>query len=148
MAEYEFDLPLKSSPEILAERDKLADEACRALTQAGIPVHRVELGGGPEGRPGAEVHMEATPGGRVVVDWNTGVELTTAAVKLLEGALLEGGRFDPANQPFALRHHSTVRVHMRDALLGILTSAGFDVEVADEDDYGAPVLFVNSFRRP
>ncbi|MEU9184119.1 hypothetical protein AB0D14_06035 [Streptomyces sp. NPDC048484] len=133
MTKQEFDLPPKASPDVIAQRNALADQACRALAQAGIPVHRIALGGESEGRPGAEVHVDPLADGGVLVEWNTGAELTTAALKIPPGEL------DPSNLPYAIRHYETVHTCMRAALLGILASARFHVEEADGHTYGAAV---------
>ncbi|MFB7493773.1 hypothetical protein ACFC09_03545 [Streptomyces sp. NPDC056161] len=139
MTEHGFDLPPKAPPDVLAQRDALAEEACRALARAGIPVHRGDLGGEFEGRPGAEVQVDPLAVGGVLVEWNTEAELTTAAVNLLAGGV------DPSDLPHAIRHYETVHSCMRDALLGILTSAGFQVEKADGHTYGTAV-FVKGFQ--
>ncbi|WP_409062442.1 hypothetical protein [Streptomyces sp. SYP-A7185] len=139
MAEHEVDLT--ASPEVLAQRNQLAEETCRSLAQAGIPVHRSGPGGGPQEMPGAEVHVESAADGGVLVEWNTGEELTTTAASLLEGGV------DPSNPRYALRHYSTVHVCMRDALLKILASAGFTVEEADPHSYGDAVI-VHRFHQP
>ncbi|MGW6274425.1 hypothetical protein [Streptomyces sp. NPDC055060] len=122
MAEYGFERSPTASPEVLAQRTALAEEACRSLTLAGFPVHRSGLGGGFEDMPGVEVHVESVADGSVLVEWKTGEELTTTAVTLLEAGV------DPSHPPCALRHYSTVHACMREALLRILASAGFDAE--------------------
>ncbi|MFD9006585.1 hypothetical protein ACFV0T_37535 [Streptomyces sp. NPDC059582] len=139
MTEHGFDLPPKAPPDVIAQRDALADEACRALAQAGIPVYRVGLGAEPEGRPGAEVHVDPLVIGGVLVEWNTEAELATDAVNALAGGV------DPSDLPYAIRHYETVQVCMRDALLGILASAGFQAEKADGHTYGTAV-FVEGFQ--
>jgi hypothetical protein len=139
MTEHRFDLPPKAPPEVIAQRDALAEEACRALAQAGIPVYRGDLGGESEGRPGAEVHVDPLVIGGVLVEWNTEAELATAAVNLLEGGV------DPSDLPYALRHSGTIHACMRDALLGILVSAGFQAKKADGRTYGTSV-FVTGFQ--
>ncbi|MGH4036063.1 hypothetical protein ACQB60_45020 [Actinomycetota bacterium Odt1-20B] len=72
MTKYEFDLPSKASPEVLAQRNALAEEACRSLVHAGFPVHRSGLGGDSEEMPGSEVHVESVADGGVLVEWNAG----------------------------------------------------------------------------
>ncbi|MEV0218638.1 hypothetical protein [Streptomyces sp. NPDC050704] len=113
--------------------EELADEACHALAQAGIPVYRGGLGGESEGRPGAEVHVNPLADGGVLVEWNTGAELTAAALNIPPGEL------DPSNLPHAIRHYETVHTCMRATLLGILASARFHVEEADGHTYGIAV---------
>ncbi|MFC7304078.1 hypothetical protein ACFQVC_07600 [Streptomyces monticola] len=133
MTEHGFDLPPKAPPEVIAQRNALADQACHALAQAGIPVHRIVLGGESEGRPGAEVHVDPLADGGVLVEWNTSPELARAAVNLLAGGV------DPSDPPFMLRHAGTVQTCMRAALLEILASARFHVEEADGHTYGSAV---------
>ncbi|MEU3981700.1 hypothetical protein AB0F77_16615 [Streptomyces sp. NPDC026672] len=141
MTENGSNLPLKAPPDIIAQRTAVAEEACRALARAGIPVHRGDLGDGSEGRPGAEVHVDPLAVGGVLVEWNTEAELTTAAVNLLADGVA------PSNLPYLIRHYETVQTCMRDALLGILTSAGFHAEKADGHTYGTAV-FVKDFHEP
>ncbi|HWU08232.1 MAG TPA: hypothetical protein VN520_17930 [Streptomyces sp.] len=133
MSEHRFDLPLKATPDTIGQREELADEACHALVRAGIPVYR----GNPEedsvDRPGANVQVDPLADGGVLVEWNTQAELATAAVSLLESGV------DPLNLPHAIRHYQTVQICMRDAILGILVSAGFHVEEADAHSYGNAV---------
>ncbi|MFB8348731.1 hypothetical protein [Streptomyces niveus] len=139
MTGHGFDLPPTAPPDVLVRRNALAEDTCRALAQAGIPVFRGDLGDKSEGMPGAEVHVDPLVVGGVLVEWNTEAGLTTAAVDLLAGGV------DPSDLPHAIRHHETVHVCMRDALLGILTSAGFQAEKADEHTYGTAV-FVTGFQ--
>ncbi|MBM7056286.1 hypothetical protein [Streptomyces durocortorensis] len=44
---------------------------------------------------------------------------------------------DPSHLPWEIRHFETVQTCMRDAVLGILASAGFQVEKADVHSYGS-----------
>ncbi|MFF7361339.1 hypothetical protein [Streptomyces sp. NPDC008125] len=134
MTEHGFDLPPKAPPEVVARRDAQADEVCRALARAGIPVYRAGFGGDVEERAGAEVHVDALVVGGVLVEWNTATELTEAAVNLLAGGV------DPSALPDAIRHFETVHAGMRRALLEILVSAGFPAEQADPHTYGAAIL--------
>lgn len=130
---YTFDLPSKATPEIIAEREQLADEACRALIRAGIPAYRENLDEHSGGRPGAHVRVDPLADGGVLVDWNTQAELTAGAVDLLERGV------DPSHLPREIRHFETVQTCMRDAVLGILASAGFQVEKVDAHSYGSAV---------
>lgn len=84
MTKYDFDLPPKASPEVIAEREGLADEVCRELERAGLPVHRGGLEAGPHDRPGADVHVDTFEDGGVYVDWNSAKELRDAALQLFE----------------------------------------------------------------
>ncbi|MYV56695.1 hypothetical protein [Streptomyces sp. SID3212] len=139
MTENGFDLPPKAPPDVLAQRNALAEEVCRTLILAGIPTHRGDFGGDSEPAPGAEVHVDPLVTGGVLVEWNTEAELTSAAVNLLAGGV------DPSDLPHAIRHYETVQTSMRDALTGILSSAGFQTEQADGHTYGTAV-FVKSGR--
>ncbi|MEV7563978.1 hypothetical protein [Streptomyces tanashiensis] len=132
MSESMFDLPPKAPPELLAEWSDLADRVCRALTRAGLPARRGDRGGGPAGS-GADVHVDpfADGGGGVYVDWRTDAELTTAVVEVMEG------RVDFTDPPAVVRHHRNVHRFMGEALVGILDSAGFQVEVPDPHTYGS-----------
>ncbi|GGR84005.1 hypothetical protein GCM10010284_16420 [Streptomyces rubiginosohelvolus] len=130
---YNFDLPPKATPEVITERGQLADEACRALVRAGISAYREDLDEHSGGRPGAHVRVDPLADGGVLVDWNTQAELTAAAVDLLERGV------DPSHLPREIRHFETVQTCMRDAVLGILASAGFQVEKADAHSYGNAV---------
>ncbi|MFG2952017.1 hypothetical protein [Streptomyces adustus] len=133
MTEPEFDLPPKATPEVVAERNTLADEVCRELTRAGLPVHRGDLDVGAQKRPGARVYVEPFVEGGVYMNWHTDAELSTAAIELF------GQGIDYANPPQVVRHHSTVLKHMQAALMGILASAGFEVEEPDRHGHGSMV---------
>ncbi|MEV5579223.1 hypothetical protein AB0L39_11750 [Streptomyces parvus] len=133
MSGYNFDLPSKATPEVVTERERLADEACRALVRAGIPAYRGDLDEDSGGRPGAHVRVDPLADGGVLVDWNTQGELAAAVVDLLERGV------DPSHLPREIRHFETVQTCMRDAVLGILASAGFQVEKADAHSSGKAV---------
>lgn len=139
MTEPEFDLPPKAPPEVVAERNTLADEVCRELALAGLPAHRGDLGGGTRKRPGARVYVEPFVEGGVYVNWHTDAELSAAALELFAKGI------DYADPPPVVRHHSTVLKQMRAALLGILTSAGFEVEEPDRHGHGS-MVHVKAFR--
>ncbi|MET4670346.1 hypothetical protein [Streptomyces sp. PvR018] len=129
MSEHGFDLPPKATRAVMDRREELADRACEALVQAGLPVCR----GSSQGGPGADVQVDPLADGGVLVEWSTQEELATAAVNLLESGV------DPSNLPHAIRHYETVQTCMRDAVLQILASAGFRVERADAHIYGSAV---------
>lgn len=139
MTENGFGLPPKAPPDVIAERDALADDVCRALVRAGLPARRGDLGDGPRGGPGAEVHVDPLAEGGVFVDWHTDTELSTAALDLFAKGI------DYTDPPPVVRHHQAVHDRMRVALLGILASAGFLVEEPDRHTYGSAVQ-VNGFR--
>ncbi|MFE3587553.1 hypothetical protein ACFXOY_08510 [Streptomyces niveus] len=134
MTGHGFGVPPKAPPDVIAARDALADEVCRALARAGLPAHRGDSGGGTDGEPGAEVHVDPLAEGRgVFVNWNTDAELRTAALELFAKGI------DFADPPPVVRHHKAVHDRMRGALLGILASAGFQVEEPDRHTYGSAV---------
>ncbi|MFF0478597.1 hypothetical protein [Streptomyces sp. NPDC004284] len=131
MNEPRFDLPPQATPEVVAEWNDLADKVCHELTRAGLPACRGDVEGGPPRRPGAVVHVDRMADGGVFVDWETGDELRTAAGELFAKGI------DYGNPPPVVRHHRDVHQFMQDALLGILASAGFQVEVPDPHTYGS-----------
>jgi hypothetical protein len=139
MTEPEFDLPPKAPPEIIAERHELADEVCRHLTRAGLPAYRADLNGGTGGRPGAAVHIEPFVEGGVFVDWETNEELASPALDLFAQGI------DFENPPSAVRHFNEVLNFMQAALMGILASAGFQVEEPDGHAHGS-MVHVRGFR--
>ncbi|SBV05256.1 hypothetical protein YW5DRAFT_02806 [Streptomyces sp. Ncost-T6T-1] len=140
MSEYGFGLLPKAPPDVIAQREGLADEACRALVRAGIPAYRGNLDEDSGGRPGAHVRVDPLADGGVLVDWNTQGELAAAAVNSLERGV------DPAHLPQEIRHYEAVQTCMRGAVLGILASAGFQVEEADAHSFGSAVR-VKGFTR-
>lgn len=129
MSQHGFDLPPKATREVMDRRNELADKACGALIQAGLPASL----GTSHGVPGANVQVESIADGGVLVEWSTQESLATAAVDILESGV------DPTNLPQAIRHYETVQTCMRDAVLQILTSAGFHAERADAHTYGSAV---------
>ncbi|GHE98849.1 hypothetical protein [Streptomyces fumanus] len=135
MSESRFDdLPAKASPEVIAERNRLANEVCQQLAQAGLPAYRADLSdGGADVIPGAAVHIEPFIEGGVFVDWETGEDLRDEALALFAQGI------DFANPPGVVRHHTQVLNCMRTALMGILASAGFDVEEPDRHGHGSMV---------
>ncbi|WP_328501959.1 hypothetical protein OG828_20525 [Streptomyces sp. NBC_00457] len=133
MTEPEFDVHPKASPEVIEQRQALAERVCRELQRAGLPVYRGDLSGGPQSRPGADVHVAPFVEGGVYVDWRTEAELKDAALDLFAQGI------DYSNPPRVVRHHKTVLNQMQAALLGILTSAGFDVEEPDRHGHGSMV---------
>ncbi|MET9537203.1 hypothetical protein ABZY16_06805 [Streptomyces sp. NPDC006553] len=133
MNDIEFDLPPKAPPEVIAERNAVADEVCRALAGAGLPVHRGDVGGGPLREPGADVHVDPLVEGGVYVDWRADTELRTTAADLFAKGI------DYADPPPVVRHFENVQNSMQKALLGILASAGFQVEESDPFTHGSAV---------
>ncbi|PSM39499.1 hypothetical protein C6Y14_32030 [Streptomyces dioscori] len=139
MTKRGFDLPPKASPDVIAQRHELADAVCRELLRAGLPAYRGDADGGPYTGPGAEAHLDPLVGGAVFVDWNSSGELTRAAIDLFEKGI------DPSDPPAVFRHYGTVHQNMRDALLAILRSAGFEAEEADPHTHGGAIR-VSGFR--
>ncbi|MFD8727823.1 hypothetical protein [Streptomyces sp. NPDC059611] len=129
MSQHGFDLPPTATRDVMDRRKELADRACDALTQAGLPTFQ----GTSQDAPGANVLVESLADGGVLVEWRTQKGLTTAAANILEIGV------DPTNLPYAIRHYETVQNCMRDAVLQILASAGFDVGKADAHTYGGAV---------
>lgn len=129
MSEHRFNLPPKATRDVMDRREELADKACDALVHTGLPAYR----GTSQGGPGANVQVDPLADGGVLVEWRTQEELATAAANLLESEV------DPSNLPHAIRHYEIVQTCMRDAVLHILTSAGFHVERADAHTYGSAV---------
>lgn len=129
MSQHGFDLPPTATRDVMDRRKELADRACDALTQAGLPAFQ----GNSQYAPGANVLVESLADGGVLVEWSPQEDLATAAANLLENGV------DPTNLPHAIRHYETVQNCMRDAVLQILASAGFDVEKADAHTYGSAV---------
>ncbi|MEU2243976.1 hypothetical protein ABZ572_31780 [Streptomyces sp. NPDC018338] len=133
MNDVGFDLPPKAAPEVVAGWNDLADRVCGELARAGLPAHRGDRDAGPQNRPGADVHVDPLADGGVFVDWRTDEELTAAVVELFAKGI------DYADPPPVVRHHRDVHQFMQEALLGILASAGFQVEKPDPHTYGSAV---------
>ncbi|AJF64118.1 hypothetical protein [Streptomyces vietnamensis] len=134
-----FDLPPQAPPEVIAEWNELAAQVCRELARAGLPARRADLDGGSLDRPGADVHVDRILEGGVYVDWRTDADLRTAAIELFEKGI------DYADPPPVVRHHRDIHKIMQGALLGILASAGFQVEKPDPHAHGSAV-YVKGFR--
>ncbi|MFI9744218.1 hypothetical protein [Streptomyces sp. NPDC052494] len=133
MSDPEFDLPPRAAPEAIAEWNDLADRVCRELVRAGLPARRGDLDDGPQAGPGAEVHVDPVADGGVYVDWETDAELRIPALELFAKGI------DYDDPPSVVRHHRNVHAFMRDALTGILASAGFQVEEPDPHTHGTAV---------
>ncbi|MFF7439061.1 hypothetical protein [Streptomyces sp. NPDC008122] len=133
MRDNEFDLPPKATPEVLADWNDLAERVCCELARAGLPARRAGLEGGALERSGADVHVDRIREGGVYVDWRTNAELRTAAIELFEKGI------DYADPPPVVRHHRDIHKIMQGALLGILASAGFQVEKPDPHAHGSAV---------
>ena len=134
-----FDLPPKAPPEIVEARQALAEQVCQELRLVGFAVDRGDLSGGPHYLPGVDVHVTPFVDGGVYANWHTAAELRDPALDLFAKGI------DYANPPPTVRHHNTVLNHMQAALMGILASAGFEVEEPDGHAHGSMVL-VTGFR--
>ncbi|MEU4081466.1 hypothetical protein DEJ45_25485 [Streptomyces venezuelae] len=128
-----FDLPPQAPPELIAEWNELAAQVCRELARAGLPARRADLDGGSLDKPGADVHVDRILDGGVYVDWRANAELRTAAADLFAKGI------DYADPPAVVRHFENVQNSMQKALLGILASAGFQVEESDPFTHGSAV---------
>ncbi|MEW1677227.1 hypothetical protein [Streptomyces noursei] len=116
---YDF----KHAPaDIIAEREKLAEQVQRELELAGVVAFQIDV----KVQVGAEIEVDRgdDAAGGVFVTWKPHPTLSTAAVESLQN-----GEY----QAQAIRHHGTVIMHMRDAIIGILVSAGFRAEISDDD---------------
>ncbi|MGW8764014.1 hypothetical protein ACWGN5_16075 [Streptomyces sp. NPDC055815] len=133
MNEPRFNLPPRAPAELLAAWHELADRVCRELALAGLPAHRGDLDGDRPAGSGADVHVDRMLDGGVFVNWRTDPALTAPAIELFARGI------DYENPPPVVRHHRDVHRFMQDALLGILASAGFQVEVPDPHTYGSAV---------
>ncbi|MEV7995372.1 hypothetical protein AB0O67_26780 [Streptomyces sp. NPDC086077] len=133
MTDQGWDLPPKAAPEVVAERDALADKVCRELLRAGLPAHRADRDNDAHSQPGAAVHIEPFLEGGVYVDWETDEELRDTALDLFAQGI------DFTAPPDVVRHHEEVLRRMQEALMGILASAGFEVEEPDRHGHGSMV---------
>ncbi|MFF5298961.1 hypothetical protein ACFY5F_06320 [Streptomyces sp. NPDC013161] len=115
----------RASPEVLAARDRLADQVIRALQRAGLPAFR---DGAPAtaDRAGAVIHIEPdaeTASTPVSVSWRCDPAMTEAAVDRLAAG-------DPTAP--VVRYPGTIGLHMQGALIRILLSSGV-VATPDND---------------
>ncbi|MGW6012135.1 hypothetical protein [Streptomyces sp. NPDC055210] len=124
---------------MITERDEVAAAVVRELLRAGLHAYRGDDVAGPRDEPGAQVHLDRVVMGDVYVDWRTSTELRDAAITLFEKGI------DPSHLPPVFRHWGAASEHMRDALLGILASAGFVAEPADPHTHGGAIR-VDGFR--
>nr|WSX75734.1 hypothetical protein OH826_18860 [Streptomyces sp. NBC_00899] len=114
---------INAADDVLADRNQLADQVCRELQLAGIPAFRmVDL----VDSVGAEVEVDAgdDEAGGVFVTWRPNPALSQAVAESVRNRELSAP---------AIRHSGTISSHMRDAIIGILKSAGFRADVADDD---------------
>ncbi|WP_189324424.1 hypothetical protein [Streptomyces flaveus] len=115
---------IEAPGDVIKARNELADQVCRDLELAGIPAFRQE--GSPWDRAGAVV--EANPSGDaaggVFVEWNPHPTVSQAVADSVQS-----GEF-PAK---VIQHSGVISSCMRDAIIGILESAGFQADAADDD---------------
>lgn len=129
--EYGFD---HASDEVIAVRAELADEVVQALGQAGLPAFRSDLLS--EARPGAVVHVHRD------------ADLASAAVSV--GWRGDGSLVEPAKVAIAagdlhspdVRRLGSLSLHMQDALIKILVSAGVIATLSNDSvDPGDVLVF-------
>ncbi|MFJ6366527.1 hypothetical protein [Streptomyces globisporus] len=130
MSEHDFDLPPKATPDVMRRRTELAGKVRDALTWTGLPVCREDSS---EAESGVNVRVDPLSDGGVLAEWNTREEFTSEIVKILASGV------DSSNLPQSVRHYENVQTCMRETILNILASAGFDVERADVHSYGKAV---------
>lgn len=87
------------------------------------------------------MHIEPFVEGGVFVDWETGKKLSAPALDLFARGI------DFENPPPVVRHYEDVLSVMQAALMGILASAGFQVDEPDGHAHGA-MVHVSSLRKP
>jgi hypothetical protein len=104
-----------------ALRTDLAAAVAAELSAAGLPVGD-ETGRGFTGAQ-LEVDLGGDAAGGVFVTWRAG----SLDVEAANRSLIDGG-FDDTS----LRHTDAVATTMRDAMIGILRDAGYDVRVSDD----------------
>ncbi|MEU2778443.1 hypothetical protein ABZ646_37595 [Streptomyces sp. NPDC007162] len=114
---------VNASDDVLADRNQLADQVCRELQLAGIPAF---LMADAAGSVGAEVEVDAgdDEAGGVFVTWRPDPALSRAVAESVRNRELSAP---------VIRHSGAIVSHMRDAIIGILSSAGFRAGVADDD---------------
>ncbi|MGW3289470.1 hypothetical protein ACWDR3_33005 [Streptomyces sp. NPDC001002] len=127
-------LPPKASPEVVEERQALAERVCQELRLVGLAVHRRDLTGDPDVLPGVDVHVTPFVDGGVYASWRTDAELRDPALALFAEGI------DYSDPPPVVRHFNNVLHQMQTALMGILASAGFEVEEPDRHGFGTMVL--------
>lgn len=116
----EHGLDYREAPEdVIAERNALADEVCRELMLAGVPAFREDR----DDQAGAQVEVDTgdDAAGGVFVDWKPDPALRRAAVDSMQ----RGDQTAPV-----IRHDGAICSHMQKAIIGILTSAGFQADAA------------------
>lgn len=109
--------------DVLANRSQLADQVCRELLLAGIPAFQMA---DAVGSAGAEVEVDAgdDEAGGVFVTWRPDPALSRAVAESVQNRELSAP---------VIQHSGAIASHMRDAIIGILSSAGFRVDVANDD---------------
>jgi hypothetical protein len=114
----------KAPGDVITARNELADQVCRELELAGIPAFRQE--GNPWDRAGAvvEANSSGDAAGGVFVEWNPHPTISHAVAESIQN-----GDF----QAKAIWHSGAITSHMRDAIIGILESAGFRADATDDD---------------
>jgi hypothetical protein len=111
------------SGEALEPLNQLAELTRAALEIAGIPVHLLS---GPSSTSGAEIEIDTgdDEGGGVYVHWHSDRRLRDEAADCVRRRQFT----DPI-----IKHSGSISLHMRDAIIGILSSAGFVAEESRDD---------------
>ena len=113
------------------ELDQLAESITQHLQDAGIPS---SLNGGEEtGGATVEVDVEEEGPGGVCVSWRTSKRLRHHVWAIIQ----EGQSTSPT-----LEHYGVVNGAMRDAILAILLSAGFNASATDDSDLSPFTVYV------
>ena len=112
--------------EIVSTRRELADRVCAELRLAGLPASPGSGVAGEAEVVGAvvEVDLGDDAAGGVFVHWQPDPGLTSAVVESMRNGQVDAD---------AVRHSGSIKAHMRDAIIGILRSAGLRVEVERDD---------------
>ncbi|TBO60838.1 hypothetical protein EYS09_04530 [Streptomyces kasugaensis] len=112
-----------AADDVIAERGELAVQVQRELELAGISAYRLV---GTTERAGAEIEVDRgdDAAGGVFVTWKPHPTVSARAVESVRN-----GEYHARS----IRHSGAIAMHMRDAVIGILVSAGFRAEASDDD---------------
>jgi hypothetical protein len=114
---------VRATEDVLADRNKLADQVCQALRLAGLAAFRQ-----PNSDDAAGAEVEVDPGddaaGGVFVTWNPHRTISEAVIENLQTGRLQAP---------VIQHSGAIASHMMNAMVGILRSAGFQADASDDD---------------